>query len=296
MKLFKTISSIALLLALALIAAAILLSEGALHPPRKGDLRSYAEQATAIAQQSQASVQPVNIRASDGVVLHAWWFQPPHPSGKAVVLLHGIADSSASSAGFGPLFLGHGYAVLVPDSRGHGQSGGFATYGVLESRDLIQWTKWISDRIPRSDIYSLGESLGASIALQSLRAGAPFRAVVAECAYSSFGRIARERIGRQTHVPLLPSLIVRTGIEYVKLRYSVDLSEANTLTAVAGAHIPILLIHGLDDHLTDPANSLAMAEANPQWVRLWLVPGAGHTSAYKTAPAEFERRVLNWFK
>ncbi|HWF47771.1 MAG TPA: alpha/beta fold hydrolase [Bryobacteraceae bacterium] len=296
MKLFKIVSSIAVVLALALIAGAVILSEGALHPPRRGEPRSDSERAAAIARQCQASVQPVNIRAPDGVVLYAWWFQPARPSGKTVILLHGIADSSASSLGFGPLFLAHGYSVLAPDSRGHGQSGGFSTYGVLESRDLIQWTEWVSGKMPQSNIYSLGESLGAAIALQSLRAGAPFRAIVAESAYSSFGRIARERIGRQTHVPLLPSLVVPAGMEYVKLRYGIDLAQSDTLAAVAGAHIPILLIHGLDDHRTDPANSLAMAEANPQWVRLWLVPGAEHTAAYKTAPAEFERRVLNLFK
>ncbi|HEX4229826.1 MAG TPA: alpha/beta fold hydrolase [Bryobacteraceae bacterium] len=296
MKLFKIISSIAFVLVLAVIAGSIAVSEGALHPPRKGNPGSDAERATAIAQQCKASVQSVNIRAPDGVVLHAWWFQPADPSSKTVVLLHGIADSSISSFGFGPLFLGHGYAVLAPDIRGHGQSGGFATYGVLESRDLVQWTEWVRDKTPGSEIYSLGESLGGAIALQSLHTGAPFRAVVAECAYSSFGRLARERIDRQTHVPLLSFLVVQTGIEYVKVRYGVDLSQANTLAAVAGARIPILLIHGLDDRNTDPANSLALAEANPQWVRIWLVPGAGHTGAYKTAPAEFERRVLNWFK
>jgi len=27
---------------------------------------------------------------------------------------------------------------------------------------------------------------------------------------------------------------------------------------------------------------------------LWKVPGAVHTGAYAAAPAEFERRVVNW--
>ena len=281
--------------ALALVLGSEMLSDYAIHPPRKGDPRSDSEHASAIARQSHSSVESVNIHAPDGVVLHAWWLVPAHPSGKVVFVLHGIADSSISALGFAPLFLGHGYAVLAPDSRGHGQSGGIATYGVLESHDLVEWANWVRQKSASNAMFGLGESLGGSIVLQSLRAGAPFRAVVAECAYASFKEIARERLRRSGHIPVLPSLIVFTGMEYVKVRYGVDLSQANTVAAVAGAHVPMLLIHGLADDRTSPENSRELAAANPRWTQLWLVPGAGHTGAYKTAPAEFERRVLAWF-
>lgn len=150
-----------------MVLGSIVLSEGAVHPPRKGNPRSDAERAAAIAQQCHAAVQSVNIRTPDGVVLHGWWLEPGHPSDKAVMVLHGIADSSTSSLGFAPLFLGKGYAVLARDSRGHGQSGGFATYGVLESHDVVQWTNWIRHKAPRSALLGLGESLGAAILLQS---------------------------------------------------------------------------------------------------------------------------------
>jgi hypothetical protein len=95
---------------------------------------------------------------------------------------------------------------------------------------------------------------------------------------------------------MLASLIVQTGTEHVKLRYGINLSQADTLMAVRAAHVPILLIHGLDDERTSPANSRALAAANPQWVQLWLVPGAGHTAASKADPAEFQPRVLEWCK
>ena len=296
MKLLKITFWISLAATLALIAGSIVLSEFALHPPRKLDAHTETERANTVARQCQASEQSVSIHAPGGVTLHAWWLRPANPSGKVVIVLHGIADSAVSSLGFAPLLLSHGYSMLAPDSRGHGQSGGFATYGVLESRDIVLWTQWIRHTAPHSSIFGLGESLGGAIVLQSLRAGAPLSAVVAEGAYSSFGRIARERIRRQSGLPVVPSLIVFTGIEYVKWRYGIDLSQADTLAAVAGAHVPILLIHGADDHRTDPANSLALEEANPKWVRIWLVPWAGHTGAYQTDPAQFERRVLDWLK
>jgi hypothetical protein len=295
LRFLKIIACTALVALLGLILGSAALSEGALHPARRGNPPSDAQRASTIAQHCHASVQSVNINVPGGVNLHAWWLQPAHPSGKIVIAFHGIGDFSISSLGFAPLFLDHGYSVLAPDSRGHGQSGGFATYGVLESHDVVEWTSWLGRTTAVSKVFGFGESLGGAIVLQSLRAGAPFRAVAAECAYSSFGEIARERIYRQTRLPVLRFLIVKTGTEYVKWRYNVDLSDANTLAAVAKAHTPILLIHGLDDDRTSPQNSRRMAEANPQWVQLWLVPGAGHTGAYRAAPAEFERRVLDWF-
>ena len=36
------------------------------------------------------------------------------------------------------MFLEEGYSVLLPDSRGHGTSGGeLVTYGLLEKRDVL---------------------------------------------------------------------------------------------------------------------------------------------------------------
>lgn len=55
------------------------------------------------------------------------------------------------------------------------------------------------------------------------------------------------------------------------------------------------LIHGLADWRTPPEQSRELFAARPLGTRLWLVPGAGHTEASVVAPAEFRRRVLEWF-
>jgi alpha-beta hydrolase superfamily lysophospholipase len=52
------------------------------------------------------------------------WLIPSKSNGNCVPVLHGIADSRAGSIGFAPMFLNEGYAVLLPDSRAHGASGG----------------------------------------------------------------------------------------------------------------------------------------------------------------------------
>jgi hypothetical protein len=80
----------------------------------------------------------VTVLATDKTALSAWWLKPDRPNGNCVIVLHGIGDSRVGSIGYAPMFLNEGYAVLVPDSRAHGASGGaFVTYGLLEKYDVI---------------------------------------------------------------------------------------------------------------------------------------------------------------
>jgi hypothetical protein len=107
------------------------------------------------------NARTVAIVVADKANLSAWWLQPSKPNGSCVVVLHGIADSRVSAAGFAPMFLNQGYAVLLPDSRAHGASEGrFVTYGLLEKYDVIAWANWMR-RAGCRNVYGLGESLGA---------------------------------------------------------------------------------------------------------------------------------------
>jgi len=261
-------------------AAAVFLAEGAIHPPRLHRPAAHA--------------QEVFITAKDGTRLDAWWISPARPNGSAVIVCHGVGDSAYGALGFAPFLLKNGYSVLAPDSRGHGESLGFVTYGVRESGDVAQWVSWVQNKGVQ-EVFGLGESLGGAILIQSLAQGAQFRAIVAESSYSSFEAIADERVSRVVPGPLA-WLIVREALLYVRVRYGVDLAEARPDRAIAQAHVPILLIHGTADQRTKAENSIRMAGGNSKFVRLWLVPGAGHTGAYAADPKEFEEKVLQEFR
>jgi hypothetical protein len=65
-------------------------------------------------------------------------------NGDAVILLHGVADNRMGMIGYADLLLRHGYAVLLPDARRHGESGGeLATYGIKEAGDVRRWYDWV---------------------------------------------------------------------------------------------------------------------------------------------------------
>ena len=59
---------------------------------------------------------------------------------------------------------------------------------------------------------------------------------------------------------------------------------------------PLLLIHGLEDVALPPVNSERLYAAAGEPKELWLVPGTGHSGARGVDRAEYERRVIAFFR
>jgi alpha-beta hydrolase superfamily lysophospholipase len=277
------------------IVSGIVLCEGSLRVRRHDPISpASADRPGAGFRQTDAGIE-----AADHVVLRAWFLQPAAPAARCVAVLHGIGDSRLGARGFAPMFLHAGYAVLLPDSRGHGQSGGaITTYGLLEADDVLRWAGWMRAHGCR-EVFGLGESLGAAILLEAAGRQPAFNAIAAECSYSSFPAIAKERLARATQLPAFAAKaivwpVMLAGMTYARIRYGIDLWRVDPAAAARKATIPILLIHGMDDRRTSTGNSRRIAAAAPR-AKLWLVPGADHVSAYATDPRGFESRVLGFF-
>jgi len=263
---------------------------------------THRQEAVAVArQQFQAELQEVSITAADSVVLRAWYVHPRNSNGNTVVLMHGITDNREGVAGYSALFLKHGYAVLLPDARAHGESGGeFATYGVKEADDLHRWVSWLYEHDSPHCVYGFGESYGAALMLQSLADEPRYCAVAVEDAFSTAREMSYERVSGFLHLgawfgKTLGRPIIAVADLYSQTRYGIDLLQASPLDAVEHSSVPVLLVHGELDRSISPRHSIIMAKAAPDHVQLWLVPNAWHTGAWSAAHDEFEARVLGWF-
>lgn len=249
----------------------------------------------------RAALEDTQIVAADGTTLKAWFVVPPDPNGRSVIVLHGIGDNREGAAGFADMFLVHGYSVLLPDSRAHGESGGeIVTFGIFERDDVRRWVTWVRKRAPGC-IYLLGESLGAAIAVQATAVTPQLCAVAVESPYSTFREIAYERLGRATGLgPLFWRTVGRPAIEvailYAGARYDIDLPLADPESAAVGSHVPSLLIAGTADRNIPAHHAQELERACPSHCSLWVVPGADHGGAVTVAPAEFRERVLEWFQ
>ena len=299
MRAWRVIRTVLIGYALLCTILAVFLGELAFRPLRM-PLRE-PQSAKNIAARFGADLQDVSIIARDGAQLRGWFASPANTNGDAVILLHGVGDNREGMGGFAELFLSKGYAVLLPDSRGEGESGGrFPTYGIKETEDVHRWFDWLAVRQHPRCIFGMGESMGAAILLQSVRVETRFCAVVAESSFASFRRIAYVRVGQFAGTGAwLGKIVLRPAVElaflYGKITRGVFLTDASPENAVVGSRVPVLLIHGLADNNIPFQQSEWIRDQNRADITLWEVPGAGHCGAVSVVPQEFDDRVVGWF-
>lgn len=136
--------------------------------------------------------------------------------------------------------------------------------------------------------------------LQFLAEETRYCAVVVESSFSTAREMSYERISGPLHLGswfgrTLGQPIIASAVLYARIRYHIDLLKPSPLDALEHSTIPVLLIHGMQDRNIEPRHSIALAQAAPTHVQLWLVPNAYHTGAWAAAPREFEAIMLEWF-
>jgi len=283
------------------VVGGIYLADGTLHPGRRPlagqDVANFRE----VLRQEETAMTDVSMTARDGVVLKGWLLLPAQANGDAALVLHGLGDNRLGMEGVARLLLAHGYTVLLPDARSHGDSGGdLATYGLLERQDIHQWVDYLEGAIRPRCVYGLGESMGAAQLLESLDVEKRFCAVVAESSFSTFREIAYDRMGQPFGLgPWVGRIGLRPLVEIAFLRarwkYGLDMTRISPEESVARSRTPVLLIHGQVDGNIPARHSRKIHQHDPQTV-LWEVPGADHCGAMGAAPEEFEKRVVGWFR
>lgn len=296
----RTVIASAVLATIA-ITAIILVAENGTRIPLQQRHKPDAALAVRMANLTTSRYVDVSVPASDGVTLRGWYFEPASWNRGAVILLHGVADNRQGVMAHASFLLKHGYAVLLPDARGHGESGGDSiTYGWKERHDIKLWASWLIDEKRSERLYGLGESMGAAILIQASSIDPRIRALVAECAFSTFRDIAYYRVaqlvGLQQRAEWVFAPLIEPAFLYTRARYGVDLYQSSPTAALRLSNTPVLLIHGTADTNIPSAHSERLGKVRPANTELWLVPSAVHTQAYGSGPQEYERRVLAWFQ
>lgn len=293
--------ALVLLLAPSLAAMVIgwLVAPAFLHPIRRPLPPDLIQQADVSFAQIGVHREPLDVRAPDGVLLHGWKVRAAQPNGSWVLLFHGVADNRMGILEPALILLRAGYGVTLMDARAHGESeGSIGTYGWLERND----TRAIDDALVDSEhpahIYALGESMGAGIALQSAAVDPRIEAVVAESSFASLREASYDYAGLQKY-PWLGKTLFAPGAWVMLARGQAlagfPAADVSPQQAVAARGFPVFLIcDGADTTLPcRHTEKIYGAARGPK--TLWVVPHAFHTGALGYQPAEFRRRILEFF-
>jgi predicted acyl esterase len=138
----------------------------------------------ALAVAGPAHGKEVALMMDDGVRIDAALLlpdgDPPAGGWPAIMMFHGLGGSHKSLLALAEVYVAKGYAVFVPDARGHGTSAGFVSLdGPREVADIRAEFQWLAGLPAVSDtqIGAWGISLGGGAAWNSVVAGVPFRAL-----------------------------------------------------------------------------------------------------------------------
>ncbi|HMK20800.1 MAG TPA: alpha/beta hydrolase [Terriglobales bacterium] len=241
----------------------------------------------------------VEATAHDGIVLRGWKVTAAHPNGDWVLLLHGRSQNRLSMMKYANFLLRSGYSVVMMDARAHGESGGaVSTYGHIEQYDSTAILDALTAQETVRHVYALGESMGAAVALQSAAVEPRIEGVVAEGAFCNLHEVMYDYAGIRWNAFLGKTLFrpaAMMAVYETEHQVGFDLDEVSPEASVAQRAFPVLLVSGLKDHNIPKRHAQAIFIAARGPKELWLVPGAHHQQALKTAPEEFQRRVLKFF-
>jgi len=272
---------------------------GFLHPQKRAFTPDMVRDADVTFAQIGAKREDFEVRAADGTMLRGWKVRAAKPNCAWVLVFHGVADNRYGMTEHARLLLQAGYSVVMMDQRAHGASDGvIASYGWLERKD----TSAVIDALLQTEhptyLFALGNSMGASIALQSAGQDKRLEALVAEAPFADLQEAAYDYAGLQRW-PTLGKTLFAPGAWTVVYRgeklAGFPARDVSSVKAVQQRAFPVLLICDGADVVLPCRHSEEILKAATGPKELWRVPGALHTGALGAAPAEFRQRVISFF-
>jgi alpha-beta hydrolase superfamily lysophospholipase len=212
-----------------------------------------------------------------GVKLHGLWLAQPRADAPVLLYLHGARWDVRSSAHRMRRMHELGFAVLGIDYRGFGQSSSGLPSEDLAHEDAQAAWRWLALQRPQAKRYLFGHSLGGAIAVRLASEAEDASGLIVEGSFTSIrdvfstmkwgwlpiGALITQRFDAATHV------------ERVKA--------------------PLLVVHGSDDRLIQPALGRQLYELAKSPKRFVLVDGGTHHNTNALGQGEYRRAVAELF-
>lgn len=220
---------------------------------------------------------PFGVVSRDGVPI-AGYAIAADPQRPALLYAHGFLSGSRHRRV--PAFLrqlSQDWAVYAMDFRGHGRSGGSATFAGGERLDLEAVVAMARAR-GHQQLIAVGSSMGGAACIRLAAKGGAVDGVVTIGAYARAAPLRRastELLRRLAFHPGTGSRLLAWSLGSSMGRASMVDGEPEDLVA-AMADKPLLLIHGGLDPLIPPAEAKRLLAAAGPRTRLVLRPLLGH--------------------
>jgi uncharacterized protein len=224
---------------------------------------------------------PVSVGSGKVERVHGWWMKAKQPNAKVLLYLHGNGINIGANIAHANRFYQTGFSVLLIDYRGYGRSDGvFPSEKRVYQDATTAWNYLVQQqKIPPSQIFIYGHSLGGAIAIDLAVRHPDTAGLIVESSFTSI----RDMVSYRKGFGIFPiDLILTQRFESIK-----KLSQLK---------MPVLFLHGTADSTVPSFMSQKLYDAAPEPKKLVLVPGAEHNNVGEVLGPTYMHWVKSFVK
>lgn len=262
-------------------------------------------------------------KTRDGLAIYAHGWNPQGKIKAVVCLVHGIGEHSGRYAHVANFLNQSGYALLAFDHRGHGKSEGQrGHFPCIETamHDLSEHLKQTAKRYPNTPLFLYGHSMGGNLVINFVLRYKPHLTGV--IATAPMLKLAFKPSKMKTLIAkclnrFWPTLPLSNGLNTSNLSRDPEVVRAYdndplthdrvtpcflkliqagewALEHASEFTLPLLIMHGLEDHITSPENSRAFARDAGDICTLKIWEGLYHEIHNELETEEVLSTIVEW--
>lgn len=218
-------------------------------------------------------------READGqpAQLHGLWLPQNRADAPVLLYLHGARWDIRGSAPRMRSMHALGFSVLGIDYRGFGRSSSALPSEAMAYEDAAAAWQWLAQQRPAARRYIFGHSLGGAVAVQLASEVADEAGLIIEGTFTSIPDVFSTM--KWGWLPLGPLITQR-------------FDSASRIGRVGS---PVLVVHGSEDQLIQPALGRALYERAQAPKRFVLVEGGSHHDTNRRGQSQYREALAQLF-
>lgn len=230
----------------------------------------------------------------------AAWYLPNPDVKRGIILVHG-RNASKQNAISGKMpklaaeLYREGFAVMMIDLRGHGESEGKRyTFGEHERRDVLGAVDFLLEKgFQPGNIAALGISLGSAAAVGAAAQETAIGALALESTFADLIDLVEPNWVAESRLPMF--FLAGAYIMW-QLFYGFDLKKVKPVEDIKKVPPrPILIMHSKSDEKIEIEHAYRMKEAVPS-AQLVVFEGCDHGELFRDAPEKYLDALIPFLK
>lgn len=238
--------------------------------------------------------ETLSVTTTDGVPIKTWLLKG-NAGAPCVIVIHGKGNTKSGMLYIASKINHAGFNVLLPDLRGHGESGdATVTLGLNEVRDIEAVMAAVKNRadIDTTRIGVLGQSMGSAVAIRSFAGDPAVKGFVID---SGFGSLDALLVDVGVSVYNVPRwLAALSNISY-RILIGENPSAVNPAKALSKSKAPVLFFHARSDLTIPLKHGHALYEA-AGGKKVFIETDGDHAGCWGAGPLAYEIYVTEFFK